>query len=127
MLKKFMLVAGLAMLERGSTAQILLAILRLLAEAAQKGSRIDADIRSHEEALVIGLSAGPLIVSSSVIRERFESLGSSGLEAEAGELGLTIAGELIAQLGGRLQVDSQGDMGLRVEVSIPHGVRGAAS
>jgi PAS domain S-box-containing protein len=107
--------------------QILLAILRLLAEAAQKGSRIDADIHTRDEALVIGISAGPLIVSSSVIRERFESLGSSVLDAEAGELGLTIAGELIAQLGGRLQVDSRGDAGLRVEVSVPQDARGAAS
>lgn len=100
--------------------QILLSVLRPLAEMTSKGGCIDVDLRTDEHTVTIGLSATPLSESIADVRNRFELLGAS-------ELGLASAGELLEQLEGRLSVDDLGAMGLRLEIEIPRFARGAAN
>ena len=53
----------------------MLALLRVLVEGAEKGGRVDVDLRRVEGDLVISLSAAPLIESAADLLARFEGLG----------------------------------------------------
>ncbi len=99
--------------------QILLVLLRLLAEGAEKGGSIDAELRTDGRNLVVGLQASPLVAAAHDLGGRIETLTGSGGEADAISVGLAGASELIEQLGGRLVVDAVSSSEIRLELTIP--------
>ncbi|MEM9177718.1 MAG: PAS domain-containing protein [Myxococcota bacterium] len=98
--------------------QILLVLLRLLAEETEKAGRIEVDLRTDGRELTVGLAASPLRSSSDTLRVRFESVGASGSAAGA-DLGLASAAELMEQLGGRLTVSEDPASALRIALTLP--------
>jgi signal transduction histidine kinase len=105
--------------------QILLVLLRLLAEGVEKGGAIDAELRTDARDLVVGLRASPLAKGAHDLRERIETLTGSGGEADAISVGLASASELIEQLGGHLVVDAVSTIELRLELTIPLAAQSA--
>ena len=105
--------------------QILLVLLRLLAEGAEKGGAIDAEVRTNARDLVVGLRASPLAKAAHDLRGRIETLTAAGGAADAISVGLASASELIEQLGGRLVVDAVSTSELWLELTIPLAAQSA--
>ena len=105
--------------------QILLVLLRLLAEGAEKGGAIDAEVHTNARDLVVGLRASPLAKAAHDLRGRIETLTAAGGEADAISVGLASASELIEQLGGRLVVDAVSTSELWLELTIPLAAQSA--
>jgi len=100
--------------------QILLVLLRLLAEGTEKGGTVDVDLRTDGRELAVGLAASPLQPDGAALRARFEALGAAGPMATGdADLGLATASELIEQLGGRLALSGEPASGIRVELAMP--------
>ncbi|MCP4903449.1 MAG: PAS domain S-box protein [bacterium] len=106
--------------------QILLTLMRVLVSGAEKGSRLDADLRSEAQDLVIALSVDPLIGSSTEMLARFDVLGAHLLEGPQEDFGLKVAAELIDQLGGGLRIEEIAPKALRLEVSVPFVLEGTS-
>ena len=107
--------------------QVLLALLRVLVDGAEKGACVEADLRADAGDLVIAISVGPLLESSSAMLARFDVLGECGLGGFHVEFGLGIAAELIGQLGGGMMVEATGPNALRLEMSVPLVAPGSES
>ena len=99
--------------------QILLSMMRLLAEGTQKGGRVEIDLRRGGGDLVVALTAEPLIESSATLLSRFDGLAVGPLEGSHDELGLAVAAELIDRLGGGLSIEAVATLAIRVEISLP--------
>ncbi len=100
--------------------QILLVLLRLLAEGTEKGGAIEVDLRTDGRELTVGLGVACLRASGEALRARLESIGAA-LPSTGGDadFGLATAAELIEQLGGRLVLTEDAATGLRVELALP--------
>jgi signal transduction histidine kinase len=96
--------------------QILLTFVRMLVDVAEKGGRVDTDIRTRAKSLTIVLTASPLIDRSDVVLARFDALTLDGAKPD---FGFAIAEELVDQLGGQLSIDAIDPHTVRVEISIP--------
>ena len=100
--------------------QILLVLLRSLAEGTEKGGAIDVELRTDGRELTVGLAAQPLDASGAALRSRLESVGAvAPASVDPPDFGLATAAELIQQLGGRLAVAGGGPSALRLELAIP--------
>ena len=100
--------------------QILLVLLRMLAEGTEKGGSVDVDLRTDGSELTVGLAAAPLQADGAALRTRLEALGAVGPTVSGdADLGLATASELIEQLGGRLALSEEPDSGIRVALAIP--------
>ncbi len=100
--------------------QILLVLLRMLAEGTEKGGSIDGDLRTDGGELTVGLAAAPLQPDGAALRARLGALGAAGpMTTGDADLGLTMASELIEQLGGRLALSGEPASGIRVELAMP--------
>jgi len=99
--------------------QVTLALLRMLVTAAAKGSRLEVDLRTDSQDLVLGLSTGPLADSAGDLLSRFDVLGDQGLAGSPDEYGLGVAVELVEQLGGGLAIEATRSDAVRIEVSMP--------
>lgn len=99
--------------------QVLLVLLRTLAESAEKGASIEAEVRSDGRELGVTLDAGPLVAPADTLLSRFDALAAHVADPDRGELGLSSAAELLEQLGGRLSVEAASESRLRVGVSLP--------
>jgi len=107
--------------------QVLLALMRVMVDGAEKGAQLNVDLRVEAQDLVIGISVEPLVDSSAGMLARFDVLGDQALDGSHAEFGLGVAAELIEQLGGGLTVEATGPHELRLEVSVPLVVQGRAS
>jgi hypothetical protein len=107
--------------------QVLLALMRTLAEGAEKGACVDTELRTDEKNLVVVMKVESLAESSAKMLARFDVLGERTFDGAHVEFGLGIVAELIDQLGGGLMVEAIGPNALRLEVSVPLITEGASS
>jgi two-component system NtrC family sensor kinase len=99
--------------------QVLLALLRVLIEGVEKGGAIDAALACEEGVLRITLVASSFAEPIGEILDRFETLGvEDTLELDAG-FDLSIATELLAQLGGSFSVAARGADGIEIALALP--------
>lgn len=99
--------------------QVLLALMRVLARDAEKGGRVDVDLRCIVGDLVITLCVEPSRESAATLLARFDGLGARALEGFHDELGLAVAVELIDRLGGGLSIEARAAHALQIEISVP--------
>jgi len=111
--------------------QVLLALMRTLAEGAEKGACVDTELRTDEKDLVVVMKVESLAESSAKMLARFDVLSDvlseRTFDGAHVEFGLGIVAELIDQLGGGLMIEAIGPNALRLEVSVPLITEGASS
>ncbi len=107
--------------------QILLSLMRVLVEGAEKGGRLDVEVRRSVGDLVISLFAEPLIESSATVLARFDGLGVGALDGSHDEFGLAVAVELIDRLGGGLSIEASATHAIQVEIALPLTGEGAGA
>lgn len=105
--------------------QILLALLRTLADHCEKDGVVQTRIALEARALTLSIEAGPITGPVGALTRRFEAMGEPGFERFDGDLGLVIAGELVERLGGRFEVGPPGFGRVRLRLSVPRDGSGA--
>ncbi len=98
--------------------QALLAVLRLLVGATEKGGEVRASLRSDSSVLEVEFLATPLREDVAALEDRFAATALAG-PAGASDLALVAVAELIGSLGGELRAQAVGEDALRVEVVVP--------
>jgi PAS domain S-box-containing protein len=99
--------------------QVLLALLRVLVEGVEKGGVVEADLESEAGELKIHFVAAPLVEPARVILGRFERLGEEERFGPQVGFELSIATELIEQLGGELSVSANESDAIEMVLVLP--------
>ena len=99
--------------------QVLLALILILVEGLEKGGVVEAALESTGDLLRITLSAERLMEVESPIARHFEMLGGGELGVTHSDLGLTIAAELIDQMGATFTFDENEPDGLMITLQLP--------
>jgi PAS domain S-box-containing protein len=100
--------------------QVLLALLRVLVEGVEKGGAVETDLEIQAGRLRITFVAAPLVEQvGQQMLDRFEALGrEEPLDPHVG-FELSIATELIEQLGGAFAVAARGADGIEIALDLP--------
>jgi len=99
--------------------QVLLALLRLLVEGVEKGGAIEAELENRTGVLRITLVAAPFVEPLDVILGRFEALAGEDPFDPKVDFEMSIATELIEQLGGSFSVAARGTDGIEIALEMP--------
>jgi signal transduction histidine kinase len=99
--------------------QALLAMLRLLVTRSARGGCVEVEVEPRAGQLRIALRADRLVEPAAALITRFERALAEGGRSSRADLGVAIAAELVAQMGGSLRAAQEGEGRVRIEMGLP--------
>lgn len=99
--------------------QVLLALILILVDGVEKGGVVEATLESTGDLLRITLVAERLLKVENPAIRHFEMLAGGELGVSHSDLGLTIAAELIDQMGATFAFDENGPDSLLITLQLP--------
>lgn len=99
--------------------QVLLALLRVLVEGVEKGGSVEAHLENREKGLRITLFATPFVDPVDEMLSRFEGLADEDRFDPQVGFEMSIATELVEQLGGVFAIAVRGADGIEIILDLP--------
>jgi PAS domain S-box-containing protein len=114
--------AGVALADRTRALQVLVNLLTNAIKYNRPGGEVRVAARQHDDTVVLTVDDSGRGMTAAQLEHLFEPFNRLGAEREGIEgtgIGLTIVKALVAQMGGRIDVESRSGVGSRFEVRLP--------